>query len=336
MKNTTRLSIIVPVYNAETYLAECLESLAGQTMQEGLEILVVNDGSTDGSAGIMAEFKDRYPSLFRIFPMENHGVSYARNYGAQKASGDYILFVDSDDRLYPDACEKAYNKAVADGNDLVLFGFEQYNCLTGKSSIKLPLFTEDNFCLAETPDRLTLASPYPWDKLIRRELFLRCLFPVGIRYEDVPPALFQNASASCIGVLQEPLYYYRYNLGFSSSISKGMLDTPKSLACVRRVFKKAGLYDLYRDALEYWAVNRTCVRGWQLLPDEQHGRLLLKLRIIAACFWFLRTRYPHWRSNPLLAEYMPKFLQKEWYFALMNNNIFLNYYIKNKIHNTNN
>ncbi|MBQ8304754.1 MAG: glycosyltransferase family 2 protein [Blautia sp.] len=309
-----RISIIVPVYNAEKYLAECLDSLVGQTMQEGLEIIVVNDGSTDGSADILAAYADRYPDLIRVFSMENHGVSYARNYGAQHSSGEYILFADSDDRLYLDACEKLYRKASRDGNDLVLFGFDQYDCTTGKISVKLPLFASDNFCLADTPNRLAMASPYPWNKLIRRDLFLECLFPVGIRYEDVPPALFQNASASCIGVLWEPLYFYRYNLGFSSAISKGMLDTTRSLAYTRRIFKKKGLYDRYRDALEYWAVNRTCVRGWQLLPDEQHGRLFLKLRIITRCFWFLRTRYPAWRKNPLIPQYLPKFLHKYWYF----------------------
>ena len=90
-----KISVIVPVYNAEKYLVECLESLVNQTYQN-FEIILVNDGSTDNSSKICEEYKKKYKNI-KYISIENHGVSYARNLGIAEASGDYIMFVDSDD-----------------------------------------------------------------------------------------------------------------------------------------------------------------------------------------------------------------------------------------------
>ena len=103
-----KVSIIVPVYNVEKYLSACLESLAAQTLEE-VEIVAVNDGSTDGSLAVLKQFKDRYPEKLFIYTTENHGVSHARNLGFSKARGEFVWFVDSDDYVEPDACELLYH-----------------------------------------------------------------------------------------------------------------------------------------------------------------------------------------------------------------------------------
>ena len=116
-----KVSVIVPVYKVEQYLRQCMDSLVGQTLQE-IEIVAVNDGSPDNSLQILEEYQIKYPQKVRVFSIENQGVSHARNYGFSLSRGEYILFVASDDFLEKDACRKLYEKAVAHGNDLILFG----------------------------------------------------------------------------------------------------------------------------------------------------------------------------------------------------------------------
>ena len=98
-----KLSLILPVYNVETYLTPCLESLVCQSFHD-MEIIAVNDGSTDRSPEILKDFKSRFPEKIKVFTTENRGVSHARNYGFSKASGEYVWFIDSDDFIEPDAC----------------------------------------------------------------------------------------------------------------------------------------------------------------------------------------------------------------------------------------
>ncbi|MDD4509937.1 MAG: glycosyltransferase, partial [Oscillospiraceae bacterium] len=114
-----KISVIVPVYNVERYLRTCMDSLVNQTLED-IEIIVVNDGSPDNSLSILEEYEKKYAEKVSVYSIENHGVSYARNYGADRAEGEYLLFVDSDDFVEPQMCEMLYEKAVNDGNDLVL------------------------------------------------------------------------------------------------------------------------------------------------------------------------------------------------------------------------
>ena len=90
-----KLSVIVPVYNTEKYLKKCLKSIVNQSYKN-LEILIINDGSTDGSLNIIRKFEETYPNVF-LYNKENSGVADTRNFGIQKATGDFITFVDSDD-----------------------------------------------------------------------------------------------------------------------------------------------------------------------------------------------------------------------------------------------
>ena len=117
-----KVSIILPVYNVEKYLSACLDSLLAQTLEE-IEIVAVNDGSTDGSLQILQAYQSLNPEKLFIFSTENHGVSRARNYGFAHSHGEYVWFVDSDDFVEPDACRLLYEKATADGSDLVFFRY---------------------------------------------------------------------------------------------------------------------------------------------------------------------------------------------------------------------
>ena len=118
-KRNVKISVIVPVYNVERYLSACMDSLVNQTMED-IEIIAVNDGSPDNSLAILEDYQERYPQKVQVLSIENHGVSYARNYGADHASGEYLLFVDSDDYVDVRMCELMYRKAKKDHNDVVI------------------------------------------------------------------------------------------------------------------------------------------------------------------------------------------------------------------------
>ena len=106
-----KVSVIVPVYNTEKYLKKCLDSLVHQTLKE-IEIILINDGSTDNSQKIIDEYVLKYPKLFKVFSQKNSGQAVARNLGIKNSKGEFIAFADSDDYLEIDAYEKAYNYAV--------------------------------------------------------------------------------------------------------------------------------------------------------------------------------------------------------------------------------
>ena len=127
----SKISVIVPVYNAEQYLRECLESLVNQTLED-LEIICVNDGSTDSSPKILEEYASK-DSRIKIFHQENQGVSAARNLGISKVQGEYLVFVDSDDWIELNALEILYKTIDKRKSDILLFSNYRYY---GDSSVK--------------------------------------------------------------------------------------------------------------------------------------------------------------------------------------------------------
>ena len=114
-----KISIIVPCYNAEKYLPKCLDSLINQTLKD-IEIIAVNDGSTDGSLSVLKDYAKK-DSRIVIIDKENSGPSSCRNIGIEKATGDFIQFVDSDDWIEPETCEVCYQKAIEHNVDMVSF-----------------------------------------------------------------------------------------------------------------------------------------------------------------------------------------------------------------------
>lgn len=118
-----KISVIVPVYNCEDYLEESIRSILNQTFND-IEVVCVDDGSTDNSLSILNKLSDD-DSRLKVHTQENQGASVARNNALKKVSGDYIYFFDADDYLVADALEKAYNNAVNNNSDIVIFNYDQ-------------------------------------------------------------------------------------------------------------------------------------------------------------------------------------------------------------------
>ena len=120
--NKIKVSVIVPIYNTEKFLRKCIESIVNQTLQE-IEIILINDGSTDNSHNICLEYTEKYPEKIRYINNKNIGCSATRNLGIELANGEYIAFVDSDDYIEKEMYEEMYTKTLKEKSDIVICGF---------------------------------------------------------------------------------------------------------------------------------------------------------------------------------------------------------------------
>ena len=311
-----KVSIIMPVYNVQRYLRQCLDSIVSQTLKE-IEIIAVNDGSTDDSLQLLEEYQKNYSDFMEVYSTKNLGVSHARNYGLKKAKGEYILFVDSDDFIEQDMCEKLYHKAVTDQNDLVICG--RYNVFenAGSGQLKRELVKTDlinrNFVLSENKYELAHILPFPWDKLFKRELLEGMEFPLNMRFEDLAVIYNIVCKAKYIGVVEEPLYNYRKTTqgGFLNTFSKQTLDIIKAFELVFDFMGQNGYMELYHDELEFICARHFLYRYITLFKQENKGKgkLDIKLEIINKTQDFLDGRLPDWRNNHYL-KYSSGWLKK--------------------------
>lgn len=196
-----KISIIVPIYNEEENLRKCIESLINQTYKE-LEIILINDGSTDKSKEIIESFKDK-----RIIAInkKNTGISDTRNIGIGKSTGDYIMFVDSDDYLELNCIERLIETAEKENSEIVMFNY-YLETPSKRIEIKLPKIEARN--LKEDKDLLTKIHLGPCTKIFKAELIKDNLFPLNLKYEDVPFVVEAVIKAGKISFVPNYLYHY--------------------------------------------------------------------------------------------------------------------------------
>ena len=299
-----KVSIILPVYNVEKYLSACLDSLLAQTLEE-IEIVAVNDGSTDGSLQILQAYQSLNPEKLFIFSTENHGVSRARNYGFAHSHGEYVWFVDSDDFVEPDACRLLYEKATADGNDLVLFRYYNVDSETGIRKEYIASCHNQNFRVADKPYELPAISPYPWIKFIHRNLFNGLCFPEGIRFEDLPVAYLLAVKARSIGYVDQCFYNYRKNVGFLSRLTPSTLHIRNAIIFMKEEMEKLGLFEQYQAELDFIAVRHFFYRFWKLLTNYETNQKELKLQLINELFDYMESNIPDWENNHYVRYSLP-------------------------------
>ncbi|PXX48929.1 glycosyltransferase involved in cell wall biosynthesis [Hungatella effluvii] len=207
MEKICKVSIIVPVYNVEKYIAVCLSSLIVQTI-DSYEVIIVDDGSTDGSASIIKKYVDEYPQLIKFYEKENGGLGSARNLGLQYASGEYIGFVDSDDWIDPKMYATMYEMANKENLDCVVCDFTSIYDGWKTGWVSRGYRGEESTPTHCDFMRHCMNPATACNKLFRAEMFYITKF-AEIWYEDVAttPILFSYANK--IGYLPIALYYYR-------------------------------------------------------------------------------------------------------------------------------
>lgn len=214
------VSVIVPVYNVQKYLRQCLESLIAQTMSD-FEVLCVDDGSTDDSSAILSEYAQK-DSRFHIITQKNAGQSAARNHAVEKAQGKYLFFLDSDDWIEPDALEFCFKNAEKQNSDILIFEFHthyeqpemkniftdfspshQHDGILNGKDLLIQLWNNHNYIAAV------------WKHFLRRDFYIKAglHFREGIIYEDELFCLECNLSAEKAQYFHKQLYNYRIRTG---------------------------------------------------------------------------------------------------------------------------
>ena len=244
------LSVIVPVYRVEEYLPKCLDSILSQQVPD-MEVLVVDDGSPDDSHRIMELYAQRYPETVRIFRKENGGLSDARNFGLDRAEGEYIAFVDSDDyvdrEMYPAMLEKARQ------GDFDMVVCDLRYIYPDRSIPVSSHLSRDLRLPGEIKDSMTRLYPAAWNKLYHRRLFENGIrFQKGVWYEDVEFLYRLYPQIKSIGVVPQPFYQYVQRQGaITSVVDERLFDYLKNWRTILRYYRDNGLFETYEDELQY-------------------------------------------------------------------------------------
>ncbi len=285
-----KVSIIVPIYKVEKYLKRCLESLVSQTFQE-IEIICVNDGSPDQSQKIVDEYVEKYPEIVKGYVKENGGVGDTRNYGLDCATGEYIAFVDSDDWVEPEMIEKMYRAAIEQKADLVICDYVVDNIDGGSEMIISGIIKSST----DIFKRVLISPPAPWNKLYKKDLFLKneIRYPKGLWYEDLAttPRLLMNVHK--ISHINEALVHYIQREGsIMATLNEKVLDIYKSLGVIEEYYKSHGLYQQYKEEIEYLYVQHLISTGLYNWRRFKNGEQYLKKAIA-----YMNDKFPKWYEN---------------------------------------
>lgn len=246
-----KISVIVPVYNCAPYLDKCLDSLVSQTYKN-IEIILVDDGSTD-TGGKICDRRAGTDSRFKVIHKPNGGLSSARNAGLEIASGNYFMFVDSDDWVEPEFCEKALQEIKSKGVSIVSFGLRfVYNDHTESKAIKEPRCISASDAILYTINEEEPIYNYVCNKIFSCSLFDGIIFPEGYRFEDIAVMYLLFDRAKKIYVSDAILYNYlqrNNNITSTYNETKSIRDR-FNLWIDRLKFLKAHYPEVYMTALK--------------------------------------------------------------------------------------
>lgn len=291
---TKKVSIIVPIYNAERFLASTLESLVKQTLAD-IDVICIIDGSTDKSLEICKDYQSQYPELIRIFSKLNGGIADARNFGLSKVIGTYFGFLDSDDTVELNMFETLYNKAIEEKADVVFSDFF-WSYPDKEDNVKDGPYQTNK-------EILTSMFATLWNKLYRTD-FIKTLdidFPTGYRYEDASFLYKITPFIKHWSYVSIPFVHYRQTAG---SITHNHNERVKDMIYVFEdllaFYKKRNVYVEYERELEFlfirFFLGNSFLRSCQI-KDKKDRTVTLNLS-----FKILNDNFPDWKRNKNLNE----------------------------------
>lgn len=287
-----KVSVIIPVYNAEKYICACLDSIKAQTLKE-IEIICVDDGSTDGSKNILHDYAEK-DKRFIIIEQAHLFSGTARNSGLAIAKGNYLSFLDSDDFFEPNMLEIAYLKCIEENLDIVVFDYDNYDNLTSTffpgTSLKDNLLPEKRpFTGLENSKNIFRSfNGWAWDKLFRTD-FIRTnkiFFQEQRSSNDTFFVYFSLAKAERISVLPKKiLAHHRRNVLDSVSMTREISwqGFHSALIAVRDALKKENIYEIFEQGFINYALNFSL---WNL-NSFQKGPSYLNLYKKLRDEWFM-------------------------------------------------
>lgn len=289
------VSIIVPVYNVENYLEGCLDSILSQSYTN-IEIIAVNDGSTDSSAQILKSYA-KQDSRIKVVEKANGGLSDARNVGIANAEGEYVFCIDSDDTIDSIMVERMVNSAEANDADFVVCDMDfiwpdkNHRVVNGKR------------LASEEKKSFLLATPSACNKMLKRELFKFCEFPVGKKFEDLATMPLLLAKAKKVAYVEGGFYKYLQREGSIIYSSKpNTEDIYFALERIKNGYQKLDVYKDFEKEIEMLFIEHILLHHCRRMLHFECAEEEIKRAIL-----YMNENFPHWKSNP----YMNLFSKKE-------------------------
>lgn len=281
-----KYSIIVPTYNRVNYLFKCIDSVLDQTYDK-FELIIIDDGSTDNTEELVKKYSDK---RIKYYKNQNHGIGYSRNFGIDKANGDYIFFLDSDDYLNEDMLEQV-NKQIK-CNDILIFNYQEiYEKDNHKLLNSYPVF--NNYTLKEHPELINIINLGPCNKVFKSSLFKskENRFPEDIKYEDLPLIikLFNEAkSISSCGLYLTNVAVHAGNE--TLTVDERVFDIFKGLDIVKKELNNK----VYKNALNQLIVRK--ITTYTVSQRTQKDKNI-KNKFINEAFEYLKNNVPDYKNN---------------------------------------
>ncbi len=301
------VSVVVPVYNVKKYLEKCLESLLSQSYEK-IEILVVDDGSTDGSGKLCDQFAKRDKRI-KVFHKKNGGLSDARNYGIKIANGKYVCFVDSDDYVKKTYVEKLYKAISENKADIAVCGFEQIVCDEGNKKSEVVPTARVRTGKEATIEFLTGDfNLVAWNKMYLKELFVKneIWYPVGKIHEDNLTTYKLISKAKKVVFFSDALYVYITKR--KGSITQ-QSSREKSLKTFEQMAKEAIRYlqddEEMKSAAEVALMIAHCYWRDAALAGEVREKYLKRSRL------WLKINMARCRENKCINDWLMQFAKKD-------------------------
>lgn len=289
------VSVIVPIYNAEKYLSRCVNSLLAQTYPN-IEIILVDDNSTDRSGEIVKLYESKYPDKCRVIQRKQNGrASAARNDGMAAAQGEWVIFVDSDDWVSNDYVETLCSVAAQDGADIVMSSIYYY--YSDKNCIEVCPFA-DLTTESSHKEKVALSRPYITTRLFRRSLFVQnnLSFQEDIwRAAEMPTAISLLTITEKISIIRKPMYYYFQRKTSNSNQNHMGVDVsfyPKTVDRMIHLSRPG-----FEAEMEFRAVTELLYGMVMIMVRSGRTNEELKSQVDSVI-----RKYPNWKENIYLSR----------------------------------
>ncbi len=302
-----KVSVIVPCYQGEDYISKCIDSLLKQSLEE-IEIVLVNDGSRDKTLKIMRDYEKKYPDKIMVVDLKkNTGLGNARNVGVQKANGEYVGFVDSDDYVDKEMFEEMYKKGKEENSEIVecdvLWEYPDH-------------VRNDVGCeYTSTKHMLKEIRVMACNKIYKKEFLtkVRPKFAVGLRYEDILFTYQYVPFVKNISYIRIPYYHYiQRQTSLANHQTKQVGDIYPVWNKVLDFYKEKKLDKTYKTELEYlytrYILGSSFKRASKI-KDKKDRHMVLE-----EGWYLLNKNFPNWKQN----EYLKEKSKKNDYFRRMN------------------
>lgn len=287
-----KVSVIVPIYNVEKYLDKCLSSLVNQTLDD-IEILAINDGSPDKSQDIVDRYVQQYPDKVKSFIKTNGGIASVRNFGIEHATGEYIGYLDGDDYAELNMFEILYETAKKENSDIVVcdfyFTYDDHEKIHHEESYN------------SSKEMMVKLHAVVWNKIYRTEFVKKVgiRFIEGCRYEDASYMYKLSPHIKQFVFVKEPLIHYVQHSGsYMSTHNHKVKDVIYVFEDLYEYFKINGLYDDYREELEYLSIKFFLGQPFRSAVKIKARKD--RLEILDMLYGTLNNHFPDWKKNQYL------------------------------------